>query len=63
MDGAEEGNVPLAELENRPVPDGSGEHAVTDQGPGLHTAHLTVILEHRYNISIYEIMVVRVKKI
>ena len=49
MDGAEEGDVTLPELEDGAGPDGPGEHRVADQGPGLVPAQLAIILKTKTN--------------
>ena len=45
MDGAEQGHVALAQLEPGAVADAPGQHAITDQGPGLHVALLALVLK------------------
>ena len=47
MDGAEEGDVALPQLEDGAGPDGPGEHRVADQGPGLAPGQLSLILKEK----------------
>ena len=47
MDGAEEGDVALPQLEDGAGPDGPGEHRVADQGPGLAPGELSLILKEK----------------
>ena len=44
MDGAEEGDVALPQLEHSAGADGPGQQSVADQGPRLTAAQLTVVL-------------------
>ena len=51
VDGAEEGDVALPQLEDGPRPDGPGEHRVADEGPRLAAAQLSVILKQNKSAS------------